>query len=215
MNDKNITLEWGKSNDWFAPAKSESTVDGDWDWSSLFAGTSIKTFTSPVINFFAALTSNGITTESLLTPAEQIRYIQLAFGINNTILASILEVERQTLLNWTKVSNPPKLQTRTKNRLLLISDIARQWRQRCTRPPRNLATSYYFQGRTLIDILSAEQIDEIALQSIMDALSKKINDTLARRDSRIRSIMAPPDTDDDRILRMGTSIILSNIPNED
>jgi transcriptional regulator with XRE-family HTH domain len=139
---------------------------------------------------------------------DQIRFIQASLGLTVAQLASVLDVERQTIYNWLQAELPPTLHARTRTRLTQIRGIAHEWNRRCPLPAGKLAVSLDVNGATLLKLLSQAQIDDVALRVVMDALATKIIGARELRRERLQTKIPPPDTADDRIRRSATGIRL-------
>jgi transcriptional regulator with XRE-family HTH domain len=146
---------------------------------------------------------------------DQVRFIQASMGLTVGQLASALGVERQTVYNWLQAERAPVLQTRTRNRLQQLADIARKWNERCSRPVGRLLTSLDVGGTTLLNLLSQTTIDDAAIVLAMDALAATVIETRNLRRGRLKTETPPPITEDDRILESATGIRLDTTQIQD
>lgn len=146
---------------------------------------------------------------------DQIRFIQAALGLSVSHLAVALGVERQTIYNWLQAEEPAALQTRTRTRLAQMAELSRRWNQRCPRPAGRLAATLDLGRGTLLDLLKQTPVDGAELQTAMDVLAAHIDGTRTRRHKRVQGLTPPPETSDDRILRIATGIPLNTAPDED
>lgn len=116
--------------------------------------------------------------------AEQVSAIKAAFGLTISQLAKVLRVERQTVYDWMDEENPPQIQGYKRERLAAIQRLAIQWNQFCPWPAGKEIATYAVDGKTLLDLLSADTLDETHLQTVMRGLSKRVKDEWQSKEER-------------------------------
>jgi len=170
---------------------------------------------SVIIIIDASRSENPTVAQAPQSPCDQVRFIQASMGLSVSHLADILGVERQTIYNWLQAEDPPALQSRTRTKLADITEIAKQWANRCQFPMGKLSTTLDIGGITFLDLLKQNPRSDQALRNAMDILATRINETQASRHRRIRTTDAKPLSADERILERATSIRFGTTSNKD
>ncbi len=117
--------------------------------------------------------------------AERVSTIKAAFGMTISQLAQVLQVQRQTIYDWIDEDNPPQVQGKKGERLAAIQRQAVQWNQLCQWPAgKGMATYTTVEGDTLLDLLSADVLDEARLQTVMRGLSEQVKAEWQRQEER-------------------------------
>lgn len=116
--------------------------------------------------------------------AEQVSTIKAAFGLTISQLAKVLGVERQTIYDWMDEDHPRQIQGHKQKRLTAIQRWAIQWNTLCPWPAGKGMTTYAVDGDTLLDVLSADVLDEARLSSVMRRLSEQVNVEWQRKEER-------------------------------
>ncbi len=106
--------------------------------------------------------------------AERISEIKAAFGLTISQLAQVLRVQRQTIYDWIDEDHPPQVQGQNRERLAAIQRLAIQWNALCQWPAGKGVTRYAVDGQTLLDLLSAETLDEVRIITVMRGLSEQV-----------------------------------------
>ena len=99
-------------------------------------------------------------------------------------LAQVLQVQRQTIYDWMDEDNPPQVQGKKGERLAAIQRLAVQWNKLCQWPAGKGIATYTVDGDTLLDLLSADVLDEARLQPVMRSLSEQVKAEWQRREER-------------------------------
>lgn len=116
--------------------------------------------------------------------AERVSAIKAAFGLTISQLAKVLRVERQTIYDWMDEENPPQAQEHKRERLAVIQRLAIQWNQLCPWPAGKEIATYAVDGMTLLDLLSADMLDETRTQAVMRGLSEQVKAEWQRKEER-------------------------------
>lgn len=118
------------------------------------------------------------------SPAERVSQIKAAFGLTISQLAQVLQVQRQTIYDWVDEENPRQIQEQKRERLAAIQRLANQWNALCPWPAGKGVAAYSVDGDTLLDVLSADVLDEARLQRVMRGLSEQVKAERQRREER-------------------------------
>src|SRR5436853_1514686 len=100
--------------------------------------------------------------------------IQAAFGFPAVTLAEILKVSRPALYKWLDAEQDTTLRPENQRRLALIEMLAAKWRARSNAPLSSVAHEPVAQGRTVLDFLKDEPMDENSVKAAFERLVKKI-----------------------------------------
>lgn len=109
------------------------------------------------------------TEVSIARIQDYVRTIQDAFGLNTTQLANILGVTRKTVYLWLSGADQ-KIQERNRHRLCQIAAMATMWRKRSVQE-RSGKLRAIVGDTTMLELLSAEELDTERIQAVMDALA--------------------------------------------
>ncbi|MCI0629309.1 MAG: hypothetical protein L0Y44_01485 [Phycisphaerales bacterium] len=112
---------------------------------------------------------------------DQIAVIRAAFSLQMTELAAALGVERPTVYGWVQGKNAPYKKNR--DRLHQIYRMAKRWQALSSVPIRDLIRQPTESGKSIIDLLNDEQIDETKVTSLLDAFSSVLKERSAGRKS--------------------------------
>ncbi len=116
--------------------------------------------------------------------AERVSAIKAAFGLTISQLAKVLRVERQTVYDWMDEENPRPPQTQNRERLAAIQRLAVQWNRLCQWPAGKGIATYTVDSDTLLDLLSADALDEARLQPVMRGLSEQVKAEWQHKEER-------------------------------
>ena len=105
---------------------------------------------------------------------ERLAAIQAMLGLSTSDLAQALGLSRPGLYKWLDASNDVKLQEASRERLATVERIAKQWRERSTAPLSSVAHEPLADGRTILAMMVAEQIDEAAVVGAFEELTAKL-----------------------------------------
>lgn len=121
------------------------------------------------------------TTEDKAAPSaaarlrvERLAAVQAALGLSTSDLAQVLGLSRPGLYKWLDASNDLRLQEASRERLAMVERIAKQWRERSTSPLGSVAQEPLADGRTVLAMTTAENIDEAAVVDVFDELVAKL-----------------------------------------
>jgi hypothetical protein len=106
--------------------------------------------------------------------AERITNIQAVLGFSIVDTARILGVTRQALYHWLDASKDVKLQEASRGRLACIERIAKSWGQHSTSPLASLAQEPLATGQTIMQMMSADIIDERKVMAAFDELARRL-----------------------------------------
>jgi len=102
--------------------------------------------------------------------AQRLSRIQAAFGFPMAELAAVLRVSRQMLYRWFDPTQDIRLQDLSRSRIDLMERIAVAWSMRSRASMRNLAHEPLAGGGTLLQLLSAADIDETIVVRALDVV---------------------------------------------
>jgi len=109
---------------------------------------------------------------------EKIAGIRHYLSLTTTDLASVLQVKRPTIYAWT--AGAVSLHRNHRARLDMAYEIARDWRALSMKPIGEGIREKFAGGAALIDLLSADQFDHVAIRSAM-LRAKDFQDQMIRR----------------------------------
>ncbi len=105
---------------------------------------------------------------------ERLAAIQAALGLSTSDLAQALGLSRPGLYKWLDASSDVKLQGASRDRLAVIERIAKQWRERSTAPLSSVAHEPLADGRAVLSMMVADQVDEADVVGAYDELLAKL-----------------------------------------
>lgn len=105
---------------------------------------------------------------------ERLAALQSALGLSTSNLAQALRLSRPGLYKWLDASSDVKLQGASRERLAAVERIAKQWRQRSTAPLSSVSDEPLADGRTVLAMMVADQVDEAAVVGAFDELLAKL-----------------------------------------
>jgi len=105
---------------------------------------------------------------------ERLAAIQAVLGLSTSDLARALGLSRPGLYKWLDVTSNVKLQEASRERLAAVERISKQWRERSTAPLISVAHEPLADGRTVLSLLLADQVDEAAIVGAYDELLVKL-----------------------------------------
>jgi hypothetical protein len=100
--------------------------------------------------------------------------IQAIFGFPVQTLATILHISRPTLYKWLDVEDEVQPQADNRERLMAVERIAKQWRVRSSSPLSSVAHEPIDGARTVIDLLTVDELDERDIVGALDELVAKL-----------------------------------------
>jgi DNA-binding transcriptional regulator YiaG len=105
---------------------------------------------------------------------ERLAAIQAVLGLSTSDLAQALGLSRPGLYKWLDASSDVKLQGARRERLAAVERIAKQWRERSAAPLSSVAHEPLADGRTVLSMMVAEQVDEAAVVGAYGELLTKL-----------------------------------------
>ena len=105
---------------------------------------------------------------------ERLAALQAALGLSTSNLAQALGLSRPGLYKWLDATSDVKLQGASRERLAAVESIAKQWRERSTAPLSSVSNEPLSDGRTVLAMMVADQVDEAAVVGAFDELLAKL-----------------------------------------
>ena len=105
---------------------------------------------------------------------ERLAALQAALGLSTSNLAQALGLSRPGLYKWLDATSDVKLQGASRERLAAVERIAKQWRERSTAPLSSVSNEPLADGRTVLAMMVADQVDEAAVVGAFDELLAKL-----------------------------------------
>jgi DNA-binding transcriptional regulator YiaG len=105
---------------------------------------------------------------------ERLAALQAALGLSTSNLAQALGLSRPGLYKWLDASSDVKLQGASRERLAAVERIAKQWRERSMAPLSSVSNEPLADGRTVLAMMVADQVDEAAVVGAFDELLAKL-----------------------------------------
>lgn len=99
--------------------------------------------------------------------------IRSSLSLNMQETAKILKVERQTVYSWIGGSSEPH--PSNKNRLNQIFLIAKYWETLCSLPVGNAVRQSFENGKSIVDLLSEDILNEKEILTCLELLAKNQN----------------------------------------
>ncbi len=100
--------------------------------------------------------------------------IQAILGLPVQTLATILRVSRPALYKWLDVEDEVQPHADNRERLMVVDRIAQKWRARSSSPLSSVAYEPLADGQTVIDMLTAGEINEGDIFGALDELVAKL-----------------------------------------
>jgi hypothetical protein len=105
---------------------------------------------------------------------ERLAAIQAALALPIQALADVLDISRPGLYKWLDASKDIKLQETNRQRLASAERLAKLWRQRSNAPLSAVIYEPLARGRTALQMLTDEHLDEAAIIGAFDELVDKL-----------------------------------------
>lgn len=105
---------------------------------------------------------------------ERLVALQAILGLSTSDLAESLGRSRPILYKWLDASSDVQLQGASRDRLAVVERIAKQWRERSLAPMSSVAHEPLADGRTVLAMMVADQVDEAAVIGAFDELMAKL-----------------------------------------
>jgi len=131
--------------------------------------------------------------EGILNTQEKLAGIRRYLSLNATELAKVLNVGRPTVYSW--ATAPVAMHSKHRERIEAIYQLGRQWRALSSDPMGNSVREPLSNGRTMVDLLSADKLDSVGITKAM--LQVRDRDSRAQKRLSVteiarRSGMQPP-----------------------
>jgi hypothetical protein len=109
------------------------------------------------------------------TASDQVTDIKAAFGLSVSQLADVVRVKRPTIYAWfSSDKGPNTLRGAHRDRLSILCRLAEEWNARSTTPPGRFLSAMVVGGASLLQLLSAETLDDVAIYKAFDALAERV-----------------------------------------
>lgn len=135
--------------------------------------------------------SSIIKAEPAPSPAlrvERIARIQGAMGLQMQELAQVLLISRPNLYKWLDSSKEIALQGANRDRLALIERVASAWRAQTKAPFSAVAREPLSRGRSVMELLSAENcVEEEILEALKEASAKLRTSAMSTSQKMVRA----------------------------
>lgn len=105
---------------------------------------------------------------------ERLVAIQAALGLSTLDTAQVLGVTRQALYKWLDAKKDVTLQEASRERLACIERLAKHWRERSASPLSALAKQPLPTGQTIIQMMSADVVNEAAVIAAFNVLFEQL-----------------------------------------
>jgi len=125
------------------------------------------------------------TAEVPIGDAEMLGRVRHYFSLNTTELAAVLGVGRPTVYAW--MQGGP-IRPGNRERLAAVYRIARSWWQRNKQPLGSLLQLKGVNGRSVLDLLSADPIDTVELEPYFKVASQRIQRATQERNKGVQPL---------------------------
>ncbi|MFZ1501270.1 MAG: hypothetical protein WAT33_15775 [Giesbergeria sp.] len=116
---------------------------------------------------------------------ERLTTIQATLGLSTQDFSLVLGLSRPGLYKWLNASKDVELQKASRERLIVVERIAKQWRERSSLPLRSVAHEPLLGGQTVLSMMIAQTIDEVAVVSTFDEIVAKLQGKPKSRSQRL------------------------------
>jgi hypothetical protein len=112
----------------------------------------------------------------LLSVSGIIGFVKTSLGLPNKDIASIFGVTRQTLHTYSKGGDAVQTLNRaTKERALTLNEIVNKIAPKFSRSPGAMAKNYTFEGESLIQLLTSDNLEVVKIIRLSEKLSESMN----------------------------------------
>lgn len=105
---------------------------------------------------------------------ERLTAIQAALGASLSDVAKIFRLSRQGLYKWLDQTSDVRLQEARRARFDQLEGLIQYWRDLATRPLGELLHERLPAGTTLLELLSAEALDEGRVRSALEEIAQRV-----------------------------------------
>jgi hypothetical protein len=134
----------------------------------------VNAFWETTADRFAPLLKNAYSAlylPSVETTADLLARVRAHLSLNTSELARSLRIERASIYGWMKGSHTPR--TEHRERLMMLANLAQTWTQLCHEPLQDLKHAFIDGSSTLIDLLSAPELNEIQIKHALAKLAER------------------------------------------
>lgn len=135
----------------------------DWSKVSVQAFEKSTVVAKPSANISGSLRVNRLST------------LQAILGLSTTDLAQVLKLSRPGLYKWLDAASDVKLQEANSQRLAAIERIAHRWQERSMATLSSVANAPLADGRNILAMMMADEVDEAAVVGAFDELEALLN----------------------------------------
>lgn len=115
----------------------------------------------------------------MISIADLIEFVKVSLGLPNNDIAKIFRISRQTLYAYkNSASDQHTVDASNKERALILSGIINEIRPKFPYSPGAMAKNYMMDGKSLVDLLSADELNIPSIVRIADSLASKISSHL-------------------------------------
>jgi hypothetical protein len=109
--------------------------------------------------------------------SDDLAFIKAAFGLSISQLASVLRVQRPTIYSWfDDEAGPDALRRANRQRLLNLHNLAKRWNAISNQPLKRHLTSTVRGKTSLFELLSAEALNQRAVEKAFNDIAKRIRE---------------------------------------
>lgn len=133
----------------------------------------------------ATAASSKASTSAVLPATDLVAEIKATLGMKVIDLAAIAKVSRQTLYDW--IYGGP-ISPKNSERLFALRRICVAWRALAQKPLGPLAQAKTEDGTSLFDLLQQDELNELAIRTLLETLAAKAAENEAARSQRNRKL---------------------------
>jgi len=146
-------------------------VNADWLWSD---ATGWCHWPTPDKNIQKRTESANALSSAAKLRVERLSAIQAAMGLPVQTLADVLRISRPGLYKWLDAKQDITLQADNRQRLALIEQLAKRWREKSNAPLNSIAHEPLANGHTVLEMLTNENVGEAPVVSAFNELVAKL-----------------------------------------
>lgn len=111
----------------------------------------------------------------VLSIADIVDSVKVTLGLPNKDIANIFGVSRQTLHSYKNAANEQTVNAANQKRALTLAEIIRQISPKFIRSPGAMAKNYTVNGKSLLDLLSEQLLNEREIVWLSEQLAEKMD----------------------------------------
>ncbi|PRO73122.1 hypothetical protein C6Y40_13125 [Alteromonas alba] len=124
------------------------------------------------------LSSHAKPKADVVSISEIVKRAKVQLGLPNKDIANIFLVSRQTIQTYLKGSDTSHtVNNQTKNRALHVLEVLESIKDNFEKSPGAMAKNYTIDNSSLLDLLSAQNLEVNKIQTISRELGKKLSST--------------------------------------